>query len=132
NVQRQAGVFVAQGRGAGLGDVNLDNAITPTDLAGGSAGNQNFETYLYSRNTKFVPSADLNADGLIDNRDMFALPALYSSLGASQAVLDETRATIVRRGNLDANAGTTASDIDFLYSQLGATGDIWSADLNVD
>ena len=132
NVQRVPGVFVSQGRGLGLGDINLDGAISPIDLSGGPAGNQNFETYLYSRNQQFVPSADVNADGRIDNLDLFALPALYQSISATQAVLDETRNTILRRGNLNGDAATDATDIDHLFSQFGATGDIWTPDLNVD
>jgi len=49
--------------GAGLGDVNLDNVISPIDVSGGLAGNQNFETFLYSRNSLFRASADVKRSG---------------------------------------------------------------------
>ena len=34
-------------------------------------------------------------------------------------------AVVLRRGNVDGHIGTTADDIDFEYSKLGATGNNW-------
>lgn len=129
SVKRVPGVFVSNGRGAGLGDINADGAFTTADVANVAGA---FEQVLYSQNNEFNPAADLNADGFVDNLDLFALPGLYQTAGATQAVRDETRAMIVRRGNINNQNGTDAADIDALYSQFSATGDIWRPDLNVD
>lgn len=129
NIQRHSGVFVGNARGAGLGDINGDGSFTTNDVA--NAGGA-FEEVLYSRNAQFNPAADLDANGRIDNRDLFALPQLYSNLSASQTVRDETRAMVLRRGDVNQASGSNAADVDFLYSRIGAAGDIWFEDLDVD
>ncbi|HRK30156.1 MAG TPA: PEP-CTERM sorting domain-containing protein [Tepidisphaeraceae bacterium] len=129
NIQRVPGVFIANGRGLGLGDIDGNGTFTTADVA--NVANA-FEQVLYSRNAQFNPAGDLNADGRVDNLDLFALPGLYQSQNAPAAVQVETRAMVLRRGDMNFIDGTNAADIDRLYSQRGATGDIWQFDLNVD
>lgn len=127
SIQRHAGVFLQTGRGLGLGDTNYDGQFSASDIAAGGA----FETALYSRNTVFNAAADLNADGLVDTRDLLALPAVYSAANATLA-LSEARSALVRRANVNGDTITTSADIDFLFTRIGAAGDIWLYDLNVD
>jgi len=129
SIQRVPGVFVANGRGRGLGDINGDGTFTTADVA--NVANA-FEQVLYSQNAQFNPAGDLNADGRVDNLDLFALPGLYQSQNASQAVNDEARSMILRRGDMNLLNGTNAGDIDFLFTKMGAAGDIWRFDLNID
>jgi hypothetical protein len=127
NVQRFVGQKPANSRGAGLGDLDQNNSITANDITGTSYG---FEHYLYARNAEFNPSGDVNADGLIDNRDLFALnAALPVSATAAKTAAGQV---LLRRGNINGQYGTDAYDIDAEYQRLGKTGDNWFEDLNVD
>lgn len=128
NVQRVPGMAMATTKGRGIGDLNLDGAFTPTDVA--NAVNC-FEQYLYSRNAQFNPAGDSNGDGLIDTRDMFAIETIYQMQAAAN-VQTEMRSAVIRRGNMNGQFGTDAYDIDFLYTKFGASGDLWQYDLNVD
>ena len=128
-VQRQAGLSIPTGRGLGLGDVNYDGVLSPTDVTGTGS----FDTYLYSRGALFNAAADLNADGVIDDRDLFALPARFTAAGANSSTTAALNSAFTRRGNVNGDAVTDSTDIDYLYSQLGKTsGDTWLLDLNVD
>ncbi|MDB5328442.1 MAG: hypothetical protein JWM57_4011, partial [Phycisphaerales bacterium] len=127
NIQRLAGQKPANGRGAGLVDLDHNGTVDANDIAGTSYG---FEHVLYTRNAEFNPSADVNADGLVDNRDLFALGAA-TPLGATAAQA-AIRQTILRRANINGQFGTDAYDIDAEYQRLGKTGDNWFEDLNVD
>jgi hypothetical protein len=125
SVQRTPGLFSLTTRGLGLGDVNLDSSYSASDVTF-------FETLLYPNgqgrtNLQFSPGGDLNADGLIDNRDLFALPALYQSLSQPVARA-EAQAAVRRRGNLNGDGATNALDIDFLYDNLGSSA--WLFDLD--
>lgn len=126
-ISRQSGVFIQTARGAGLGDTNFDGSFTGADVNGVGA----FEQVANSRNTLFNAAADLNADGLVDNRDLIALPATYNNVGATAAA-NEARSALVRRANVNGDLITTAADIDFLFTRIGTSGDIWLYDLNVD
>jgi hypothetical protein len=128
NVQRLVGVRPASMKGAGFGDTNFDGAITTGDIANTAHG---FEAVLYSRNNAFNPAADLNADGLVDTRDAFALEAALR-LNSTASVKNEMRQLVLRRGNISNDFGTTAFDIDLLFDRVGKTGDIWLEDLDVD
>lgn len=127
SIQRSTGVFIQTGRGRGLGDTNFDGQFTSSDISTTSA----FEAALYSRGTIFNAASDLNADGNVDNRDLIALPAIYQAANASTA-LGEARSALLRRANVNGDGVTTTADIDYLFTQIGATGDIWRLDLNVD
>jgi hypothetical protein len=126
SVQRFTGLNPASARGAGLGDLNHDGAIGADDLAGTSYG---FEHFLYARNAEFDPAGDFNADGLIDNRDLFQIKTSLSLTGGAQ---DEYRNVLLRRGNINGEFGTDQWDIDALFSRRGMSGDVWREDLDVD
>ncbi|HMO27267.1 MAG TPA: hypothetical protein PKB10_13470, partial [Tepidisphaeraceae bacterium] len=83
---------------------------------------------LYSRDAQFNPAADLDADGRVTNRDLYALEEYLNLENASPAVLTEIRNAVVRRGNVNLDGGTNAADIDFLYAHFGSTD--WQMDLN--
>jgi glycosidase len=123
NVQRFVGLDMGTTVGAGLGDLNFNNAYTTGDVL-------QFETALYAQNTLFNPAADLNADGRIDNRDLFALRDRYVNINAPVEVINEARALELRRGNLNGDGVTNAADIDHLYQSFGSTD--WLYDLDVD
>jgi alpha-amylase len=128
-IKRLTGQFIQTGRGLGLGDVNYDNAYTGAD----SIGANSIETYLYSRGQQFNAAADLNADGLVDNRDLLALPARYASVGAAAATIAQANSALTRRANVNGDATTSVADIDFERSKIGQnTGDLWLYDLDVD
>jgi hypothetical protein len=114
NVQRFTGLTPASVRGAGLGDLNHNGSIGPDDLAGTAYG---FEYFLYSRDEAFNPAADFNADGLVDNRDLFQV----RTLALSAATHAEYRNVLLRRGNVNHLFGTDAWDIDALFARRGTS-----------
>jgi hypothetical protein len=134
NVQRFAGTAIdaTRGRGLGLGDINFDGALTAGDLSGDGS----FEQVLYTRNRSFNAAADLNADGRVDNRDLFLLGDTLTAATADAATLDEYETVLRRRGNVNQAFGTDGFDIDFLFDQVGTspTDDYsaWLYDLDVD
>lgn len=134
NIQRFVGQAIGAdlGRGLGLGDINHDGGYTPGDLSGDGS----FEQVLYTRNTAFNAAGDTNADGLIDNRDLFALKSVLVGGGADQATLDEYTTVLRRRGNVNQQFGADSFDIDFLFDQVGTSPSddflAWYYDLNVD
>lgn len=134
NIQRFAGTTIDadQGRGLGLGDLDFDGAYTPGDLSGDGS----FEQVLYRRNAVFNPAGDTNADGLVDNRDLFGLKPVLNTGAADQATLDEYRTVLRRRGNVNQQFEADAYDIDFLFDQVGTTPSdpyqAWLYDLDVD
>ena len=95
-----------------------------------------FETLLYpecagaDEHAVFNPSADLNGDGKIDNHDLYLLPAVYTSVGATAAAT-KAQDAILRRGNINGQFGTDSYDITALYQKIGQTY-TWYADLNSD
>ena len=123
NVQRLSGIGLTTGRGRGVGDVNFDGHFDRSDVFGGGA----FEQVLYSGNAQFNAAADLNGDGRVDSRDLFALRPLYNAAGATAASA-EARQAEIRRGNVDQSGGTDANDIDFLYAHRGDAA--WLLDLD--
>jgi len=126
NIQRFAGLSTTGANGAGLGDLDSDGVFTPSDMTNVPGG---FEDILYSQNDKFHAAADVNADGLVDNLDLFALKAELITGGAGQPTLDAFAQVLLDRGDLNADSFTNAADIDFLYTQFGST--VWLVDLDV-
>jgi alpha-amylase len=126
NIQRFAGLNTTGANGAGIGDLDSDDTFTPADLTDVPGG---FEDILYSQNDKFSAAADANADGLIDNRDLFLLGDILTNAGAGQPTLDAYAQVLLDRGDLNADNSTNADDIDFLYTQFGSTA--WLVDLDV-
>lgn len=133
NIQRIAGVFV-DGRGAGLGDLNFNGTVDQFDIANQSGA---FEAVLYSRNATFNPAADIDANGLVDNRDLYLLRNELLTSGASQQAIDTYDAVLLRRGNINGFGNQTDGfDVDYLVDRirLGDTTfeQMWLLDLNVD
>jgi hypothetical protein len=126
-IERRTGVFIQTGRGRGLGDTNYDGQFSGTDIGTASA----FEASLYSRGAMFNAASDLNADGIVDTRDLLALPAIYQAAGAASAI-NEAKSALIRRANVNGDAIGSSADIDYLFTRVGATGDVWLYDLNVD
>ncbi|HWP39703.1 MAG TPA: dockerin type I domain-containing protein, partial [Tepidisphaeraceae bacterium] len=123
SIRRFPGLDMGTTLGAGLGDLNFSNTYTVSDVT-------QFETVLYGQNLSFNPAADLNADGRIDNRDLFLLRGRYTSVGAPASVIAEARNAEVRRGDLNGDHLTDATDIDTLYTSFGSTA--WLYDLDAD
>jgi len=128
-VQRFPGQFTQTSIGAGLGDVNADGVVTADDLRD-EAGAGTFEEILTSHNTQFNPAADLNGDGLVDNRDLFDLKDRLLEIGAGPGTWSVYQDVLHRRGDVNRDGLTDALDIDWLFANLG--GDPSQFDLNVD
>ncbi len=127
SINRFAGLPIATTRGLGMGDVNYDGGYSESDVFA-------FESVLYSNGTTnplFVASGDLNANGYIENLDLLSLPARYASVMNGPA-FTESKNAIRRRANLNGDASTNAADIDWLFSQVGQTSNVWLYDIDVD
>lgn len=122
SVQRFVGRSIFTSRGLGLGDTNFDGGYSPQDVT-------NFETVLYSQDQQFNAASDLNADGRVNNIDLFALPGRYASVMAG-APFTEALAAVRRRGDFTTNhtQPADAADIDDLYANFGPN--LWKYDLN--
>lgn len=125
SVQRFTGVALQTSRGIGIGDAQFDNDYDGADVNGANG----FETALYSQGTIFNAAADLNADGSVDNRDLWKLPGLYVARGASAATVNAAKAAVRKRGDFQSNLITNGADIDALYLNLGSTA--WTYDMDV-
>ena len=128
NVQRIPGLNPPTPLGAGLGDLNFNGQYQPDDVSNSAHG---FEAVLYSRNQQFNPAADLNADGRVDNKDLYQLKSRLQSAGAGLATITAADEVLRRRGNVNQLGGTDAADIDFLFTRRGGPAD-WLYDLDVD
>jgi hypothetical protein len=104
-----------------LGDLNANNALQANDVA-------TFEQVLYSQNAQFNAAADANADGLVDNRDLFALENAYVPNGADQAAVAAYESLLLRRGDFNNDNATDAADLAMLYAGLG--GNDWLLDVD--
>lgn len=133
NIQRISGVFV-DGRGAGLGDLNFNGTIDQFDIANQSDA---FEAVLYSQNTTFNPAADLDGNGLVDNRDLYQLGDELITQGVSPQTIDTYEAMLLRRGNINGfGSQTDAFDVDYLVDRIrlddASPGELWLLDLDSD
>ncbi|MAT70002.1 MAG: hypothetical protein CMJ58_10820 [Planctomycetaceae bacterium] len=132
NVQRFKGLATpfgpTIGLGGGFGDLNGNGLLQSVDLVG--IGNNSFEDVLYSQNAKFHAAADVDADGLVTNVDLFALGVELVAAGAPAATLDAYDDLLVRRGDVDGNAATDGDDAAAIYAALGQTD--WLLDLDAD
>ena len=124
-IRRVPGLSVQTGRGLGIGDLNFDNLYSTFDI---EISPGSFEDVLYSRNVRFNPAADANADGLVDNRDLLLLGDYLQSGGAGLDVLDAYERVLLRRGDVDQSGITDAGDIDLLFANLGSSD--WLFDLD--
>ncbi len=127
-IRRFIGLSPATGFGAGFGDTDHNGFIGPSDMLG-------FETVLNSQNQIFESTSDTNADGLVDNRDLFQLDTELLASGASQFALDGYLDVLTRRGDLNADTFTNTADVLEIYNNLGLADtdpNFWTLDLNVD
>jgi hypothetical protein len=93
-------------------------------------GPGSFEQILYSQNTLFDPAADINADGVVDNRDLFALRHELVQSAANQSVLNAEQQLLLKRGDFNSSGTTDYLDLQQLYDNFGNRS--WLFDLNVD
>lgn len=134
NVQRIVGQYTSTTRGAGLGDTNFNGAYAANDVSGLSTS---LEVLVYPNassqtNAQFNAAGDINADGLMDSRDLYAVRDRFRTIGAPPAAITAAEDAVRRRGDLSGiYAGfADAGDIDFLYNNFGNT--TWRFDLDVD
>ena len=99
SIKRFAGLFTQTNIGAGFGDLDNSGTFTTGDIRGTNNGSA--EDILYSQNSKFKASFDLNGDGLCDDRDLFALGNSLVVAGAGQAVLDSYTSLLMHRGDVN-------------------------------
>src|SRR4029079_19692050 len=123
NGQRFAGQNLLATNGAGLGDLNQHNGYETGDVTGTSYGSASIVDPNGSGTTNFVfnPAADLTNDGLIDSRDLYALPVQYNNVNAPAAVKTAARQAVLRRGDVNNDGVSNANDIDHLFANFGNT-----------
>lgn len=126
NVQRFAGVFTQTNLGLGLGDLAADGFYRANDISGPGG----LQEVLLSQNTVFNAAADVDANGLIDNRDLFALRDLYLAEAIDPRVFTALDATLRARADFDGSGVADAADLAMIYAGLG--GDDWLLDLDVN
>ncbi len=127
SVERFTGQFTETARGAGLGDLDHDGILAPSDMANTAGA---LESLLYSQNTRFNPAADVNGDGLVDTTDLFAMGSVLVAQNASVSTGNTYCQVVRRRGDLNQDGYSNAADIDFLLSRFGSSD--WLTDLNAD
>jgi hypothetical protein len=132
SIQRLPGQYTATNIGGGFGDMNPDKIFSVSDIrcSGTTCNNGSVEDILYSQNTKFKAAFDVNADGLGDNRDLFALGSYLLAGGAGQDVLDSYTALLLHRADVNGDGLSDAADINAVYSHFGPAS--WTYDMNVD
>jgi hypothetical protein len=108
NVQRFAGLFTDTNIGAGFGDLNNSGTFTTNDILG--TDNNSAEDVLLSNNQKFSAALDLNADGSIDNRDLFLLKDALVDAEAGVDVMDAYATLLLSRLDFSGNGILDAAD----------------------
>jgi alpha-amylase len=127
SIKRVPGMFTATGVGLGFGDLNANGTYQVNDIQGlGGA----FEQILYSQNMQFRAVADLDGNGLVDNRDLFLLGPHLQANGASASVMAAYDGVLLRRGDINEDGTTNVQDVAALYAAFGES--TWRSDLNVD
>ena len=126
NVQRIAGLFTQTNLGAGDGDLSSDGFFRPNDIIGPGG----LRDVALSQNTLFNAAADVDANGLVDNRDLFALQPIYLANAADPRVWAAFDSVLQERADLDQDGDADADDLALIYANLGA--DDWLLDLDVD
>ncbi len=126
NVQRIAGVSTVTNLGIGDGDLSGDGFLLPNDLAGPTG----LGAVLLSENALFNAAADVDANGLVDNRDLFLLQDTYINNAAIPATVDFFEGVLRDRADFDLSGTPDAADLAMIYANLGS--DDWTLDLDVD
>jgi glycosidase len=128
NIERFPRLFTQTSLGAGFGDLNGNGVLQATEIMGG--GVQAFDQVLYSQGNSFNAAADVDGDGIITNLDLFGLGDELIAAGASTAVMTAYDQLLVKRGDVNGDNATNASDVQSLYDSFGNYS--WLKDLNVD
>ena len=126
NIQRLAGVATSTNLGLGIGDINADGFLKASDLIGADS----LQELLDSNNSQFNAAADSNADGLIDNRDLFAIGDILLAQGTDPRAFATFDALLKDRADLDDSGSASIDDLQALYLALETTNPTY--DLNVD
>ncbi|MBC8108914.1 MAG: hypothetical protein H7Z14_20180 [Anaerolineae bacterium] len=132
NVQRIFGVATSTRRGAGLGDLDFGGTYTIGDVTGTAYG---MEAMVYPNaqgqtNHSFNAAADMNADGLMDSRDLYLQRTRFRAISAPAAATAASVAAVLKRGDMNNDGSTNAADIDHLHASFGNAD--WRYDLDVD
>jgi hypothetical protein len=128
SVQRMPGLFTDTNIGLGFGDQSGNGVISANEILG--SGGLAFSTLLYSQGASFNAAADVDGDGEITNLDLFALGPALTSAGASAAVMTAYDQLLVKRGDVNSDGFTDATDVASLYASFGSAD--WLHDLNAD
>ncbi|MEM6798100.1 MAG: hypothetical protein AAF589_01175 [Planctomycetota bacterium] len=126
NVQRFAGVFTQTNIGLGAGDLSGDGVFRVDDLTGAGG----LQEVLLSNNTLFNASADADGNGLVDNRDLFALQTVFQTQAIDPRVFPAFEEVLEARADFDGSGAATVADLAMIYANLG--GSDWLLDLDVD
>jgi glycosidase len=128
NVQRFAGLFTDTNIGAGFGDMNGSGTFTVSDIRG--IGNNSVEDVLLSDNQKFHAALDLNADGSIDNRDLFLLKDSLVESEAGADVMNAYASLLVSRLDFSGNGLLDAADYTVWRDRAGWSEEyqLWKED----
>jgi hypothetical protein len=128
NVQRFAGLFTDTNIGAGFGDMNGSGTFTASDIRG--IGNNSVEDVLLSDNQKFHAALDLNADGSIDNRDLFLLKDSLVESEAGADVMNAYASLLVSRLDFSGNGLLDAADYTVWRDRAGWSEEyqLWKED----
>jgi hypothetical protein len=72
----------------------------------------------------------MNADGLMDSRDLYLQRDRFRAINAPAAATDAAVAAVLKRGDLNQDGVTNVADIDHMGQSFGST--LWRYDLDVD
>jgi len=81
-------------------------------------------------NHSFNAAGDMNADGLMDSRDLYLQRDRFRQINAPAAATSAAVAAVLKRGDLNNDGVTDAADIDHLATNFGNSA--WKFDLDVD
>jgi hypothetical protein len=112
-----------------FGDLNGTGTYQASDIVGVS--NRSFQQVLYSQGVMFNGGADLDADGVVTNLDLFALGPVLTANNAPIGAMTGYNQLLLTRGDLNADTQTNLADLQALYSAIGGPSS-WLMDLNVD
>jgi glycosidase len=115
NVQRFVGIPFASGAGAGLADLNFNDAYDIADVS-------LFGTALANNNNGYNPAADLSANGLIDESDnVLNVPWLVSKSASAGVINNATQLRLTRAMALDGTLNVPAGTLDVSGTSVPAT-----------
>lgn len=126
NVQRFVGIETQTNVGLGFGDVSGDGFLRANDVSGAGS----FEEVLLSQNAQFDAAADSDGNGLVDNRDLFALGQHIVANTTDARVFRAYEHLLAERADLNSDGSADVDDLVTLYANMGTSD--WMSDLDVD